>query len=174
MEQLELFARSDHERLPLLAEAEHLAVISPRRRGECPASVEPGTVSDFPGFRVKAAQNPSLRQYIQRPVVRHLRRQIGAATWLRPRHKLALLSILSRRQITRRARLDRNQRLSLPAVHIQQAVISEWTRNRNRRHAGQPPQLFACYVIAHCRSRPDGHHFRPLRVLPDKWRNPCR
>src|SRR2546425_8643482 len=136
MEQLELFACSDHERLPLLAEAEHLAVISPRRRGECPASVEPGTVSDFPGFRVKAAQNPSLRQYIQRPVVSHLCRQVGAATWLRPRHELATLSILACCQIACRAGLDRNQWLSLPAVHIQQAVVSERTRNRNCRHAG--------------------------------------
>src|SRR2546427_5010066 len=28
----------------------------------------------------------------------------------------------------------------------QQTVVSEWTWNQNCRHAGQPPQLFACYV----------------------------
>src|SRR5690348_8394247 len=116
MEHLELFACGNHERLALLAEAEHLTVISPRRRGECDATFDPGPVSRFPGFRVKAAQNPGLRQCIQRSAVRHLRGQVGAATWLRPGHKLALLSILSRSQITCRAGLDRKQRLSLPAV----------------------------------------------------------
>jgi hypothetical protein len=40
MEQLEAVARGNHERLALLAQAEHFAVISPRRRGECPTNVK--------------------------------------------------------------------------------------------------------------------------------------
>src|SRR5215204_3962240 len=108
VQELELLARLDHERLPLFAQAEQLAVVGPGRGREGRRRrVDSRPVRQLPGPGVEAAQDARLGQRVDGPLVSHGRRQVSPGAGLRPDDELVRGLISLERDVALSTRAER-------------------------------------------------------------------
>src|ERR1039458_508103 len=84
-QQLEAVPGPNHERYPILIQAEDPVVAGPRRRGEMqPARQLLAIIQELPGPRVESAQQPEVIQHIKSPVIDERGRVVRSRQRLTP------------------------------------------------------------------------------------------